>query len=97
MKWTRHQDHGQLSQQEATRTTRICLQRTSCPSLAMLAATSKWLKLTGQDVNASKSLAFVAAHSARGPPTALEATLDGVHIPTLQEFRQLGVGVRTVP
>ena len=65
--------------------------------LAMLAATSKWLTLTGQEVNASKSLAFAAAHSARGPPTALEATLDGVRIPTQQEFRQLGVGVRTVP
>ena len=65
--------------------------------LAMLAATSKWLTLTGQEVNASKSLAFAATHSARGPPTALEATLDGVRIPTHQEFRQLAVGVRTVP
>ena len=65
--------------------------------LAMLAATSKWLTLTGQEVNASKSLAFGAAHSARGPPTAPEATLDGVRIPTQQEFRRLGVGVRTVP
>ena len=65
--------------------------------LAMLAATTKWLTLTGQEVNASKSLAFAAAHSARRPPTTLEATLDGVRIPTQQEFGQLGVGVRTVP
>ena len=50
--------------------------------LAMLVATSKWLTLTGQEVNASKSLAFAATHSARGPPTALEATMDGVRIPT---------------
>ena len=62
--------------------------------LAMLAATSKWLK---QEVNAAKLLAFTAAHSARKRPSTLEATLDGVRIPTQQEFRQLGVGVRTVP
>ena len=37
--------------------------------LAMLAATSKWLKLTGQEVNASKSVAFTAAHSARKRPS----------------------------
>ena len=30
-KRTRHQDHGPRSQQKATRTTRTCLQRTSCP------------------------------------------------------------------
>ena len=65
--------------------------------LAMLAATSKWLKLTAQEVNATKSLAFTAAHLARKRPSMLEATLDGVRIPTQQEFRQLGVGVRTVP
>ena len=46
--------------------------------LAMLAATSKWLKLAGQEVNASKSLAFTTAHSARKRPSTLEATLDGV-------------------
>ena len=65
--------------------------------LAMLAATNKWLTLTGQEVNASKSLAFTVAHSARKRPSMLEATLDGVRIPTQQEFKQLGVGVRTVP
>ena len=65
--------------------------------LAMLLATSKWLKLTGQEINAKKSLAFSATNSARGKPEALEATLDGVLMPVQEEFRQLGVGVRTVP
>ena len=50
-----------------------------------------------REVNASKSLAFATAHSARKRPSTLEATLDGVRIPTQKEFRQLGVGVRTVP
>ena len=65
--------------------------------LAMLAATSKWLQLTGQEVNAKKSLAFSATSSTRKKPEALAATLDGVQIPVKQEFRQLGIGVRTVP
>ena len=62
--------------------------------LAMLVAT-RWLQLTGQEINAKKSLAFSATNSARGKPEALEATLDGVRMPVQQEFRQLGV--RTVP
>ena len=62
------------------------------PLLAMLAATSRWLQLTGQVMNAKKSLAFTATYSARKRPGALEATLDGVQIPTQQEFRQLGWG-----
>ena len=41
-------------------------------------------------------VAFEAAHSARKQPATLKATLDGVQIPTQQEFRELGVGVRTV-
>ena len=65
--------------------------------LAMLVATSKWLQLTGQEVNTKKSLAFSATSSAHKKPKALEATLDGVLMPLQQEFRQLGVGVRTVP
>ena len=65
--------------------------------VAMLVATSKWLKLTGHEINAKKSLAFSATNSARGKPEALEATLDGVLMPVQQHFRQLGVGVRTVP
>ena len=65
--------------------------------LAMLVATSKWLKLTGQEVNAKKSLAFSATNKARRKPEAPEATLDGVRMPVRQEFRQMGVGVRTMP
>ena len=60
--------------------------------LAMLVATSKWLRLTGQEVNAKKSLAFSATSSVRRKPEALEATLDGVQMPVHQEFRQLGGG-----
>ena len=63
----------------------------------MLVATSKWLKLTGQEVNAKKSLAFSATNKVRRKPEPLEATLDGVQMPVQQEFRQLGVGVRTQP
>ena len=65
--------------------------------LAMLAATSRWLQLTGKDVNAKTSQAFTAAYSTRERRDTLEAALDGVQIPTQQEFRQLGVGVHTVP
>ena len=65
--------------------------------LAMLVATSKWLQLTGQEVNAKKSLAFSAASLVHRKPEELEATLDAVWMPVQQEFRQLGVGVRTVP
>ena len=65
--------------------------------LAMLVATSKWLKLTGQEVNGKKSLAFSATNKVRRKPEPLEATLDGVQMPVQQEFRQLGVGVRTMP
>ena len=65
--------------------------------LAMLVATNKWLKVTGQQVNGKKSLAFLATSKARRKPEALEATLDGVQMPVQQEFRQLGIGVRTVP
>ena len=65
--------------------------------LSMLVATSKWLKLTSQEINAKKSLAFSATNSASGKPEAIEAALDGVLMPVQQEFRQLGVGVRTVP
>ena len=64
--------------------------------LAMLVATIKWVKLTGQEINAKKSLSFSATNSARRKPEALEATLDGVLMP-VQRFRQLEVGVRTVP
>ena len=64
--------------------------------LAMLVATSKWLQLTGQEINAKTSLAFSATSSARKKPEALEATLDGVPMPVPQEFWQLGVVVRTV-
>ena len=49
--------------------------------LAMLVATSRWLQVTGHEVNAKKSLAFSAASKARRKPEALEATLDGVQMP----------------
>ena len=65
--------------------------------VAMVVAANKWLKLTGQEINAKKSLAFSATNSTRGKPEAMEATLDGVLMPVQQEFRQLGVGVRTLP
>ena len=65
--------------------------------LTMLVATSKWLKLTGQEVNAKKSLAFSATNKVRRKPEPLEATLDGVQMPVQQGFRQLAVGVRTMP
>ena len=65
--------------------------------VAMLAATSRWLRLPGQEVHAKKLLACTAAYSARKWPDTLEATLDGVQIPTQQEFQQLGVGPRRVP
>ena len=65
--------------------------------LAMLVATSKWVQLTGQELNAKKLFAFSATSSARKKPEALEAALDGVLMPVQQEFRQLGVGVHTVP
>ena len=65
--------------------------------LAMLVATSKWLKLMGQEVNAKKLLAFSATSKVRRKPQPLEATLDGVQMPAHQEFRRLGVGVRTMP
>ena len=65
--------------------------------LAMLVATSKWLKATGQEVNAKKLLAFSATSSIRGKPPELRVTLDGVELPVQQDSRQLGVGVRTWP
>ena len=64
--------------------------------LAMLVATSKWLQLTGQEVNARQSLAFSPTSSVRRKPEGAEAALDGVQMPVKQEFGQLGVGVRTV-
>ena len=50
--------------------------------LTMLVATSKWLKLMGQEVNAKKSLAFSATNKVRGKPEPQEATLDGVQMPS---------------
>ena len=49
--------------------------------LTPLVATSKWLKLTGQEVNAKKLLAFSATNKVRRKPEPLEATLDGVQMP----------------
>ena len=49
--------------------------------LTMLVATSKWLRLTGQEVNAKKSLAFSATNNVRRKQEPLEATLDGVQMP----------------
>ena len=65
--------------------------------LAMLVATSKWLKLTGEEVNGKKSLAFSATNKVRRKLEPPEATLDRVQMPFQQDFRQLGVGVRTLP
>ena len=65
--------------------------------LAMLAANSKWLQPTGQEVSAKKSLAFSLTSLVRGKPPELRATLDSVELPVQQEFRQLGVGLRTWP
>ena len=65
--------------------------------LTMLVATSKWPKLTGQEVNAKQLLAFSATNRLRRKPEPLEVTLDGVRMPAQQEFRRLGVGVRTMP
>ena len=60
-------------------------------------ATSKWSQLTGEEVNAKKSLAFSVTSLVRRKPEEPEATLDGVQMPVQQEFRQLAVGVCTVP
>ena len=58
-------------------------------SLAMmLAATSQWIRLTGQEINVKKSMLF-------GVGRVTE--LDGEQLPVQCEFRQLGVGVRTTP
>ena len=65
--------------------------------LTMLVATSKWLKLTGQQVNMKKSVAFSATNMVRRKPEPLEATLDGVHMQVQHEFRQPRVAVRTMP
>ena len=65
--------------------------------LAMLAVTGKWHQTTGQEVNAKKSLAFLATSSASGKPAEPRATLNGVELPVQQVFRQLGVGVQTLP
>ena len=43
----------------------------------MLVATSNWLKLTGQEVNDKKSLAFSATNKVRRKPEPLEATPRG--------------------
>ena len=48
------------------------------PVLTMLVPTSKWLKITGQEVNAKKSLAFSATSEVRRKPVTLDATLVGV-------------------
>ena len=65
---------------------------------AKLAATSKWLKATAQEGSAKKkSLAFASTVSIRRKPSELRATLDGVEFPLQQEFKQMGIGVRTWP
>ena len=46
--------------------------------LTMLVAPTKWLKLTGEVVNAEKSLAFSATNKVRRKLDPLEATLDGM-------------------
>ena len=53
-----------------------------------LDATEEWLEMTGQEVNASKSLAFTTEGG--------EAVVNiaGAAIPPSKEFRSLGVGIR---
>ena len=70
----------------------------SIVSLAlMLAATSQWVRLTGQEINVKKSMVFGVGQVMGRSAQPLRAELDGEQLPVQREFRQLGMGVRTAP
>ena len=63
----------------------------------MLVATSKWVCLTGQEINVKKSMVFGVERATGGAAQPLRTELNGESLPVQHEFRQLGVGVRTKP
>ena len=86
---------GRTSRPEAMRTTWRWLHpvRQHCGALRRtVPATEKWLRLTGQDVNAGKSTVWTLDSDAGKPIQLL-----GVPIPEETEFRRLGIGIRVPP
>ena len=64
----------------------------SLPSLqGALEHTQLWLCLTGQDVNGKKSVAFTTEKKS----STLGLIISGASIPEKEEFKCLGVGIRT--
>ena len=61
----------------------------------MLLATGQWVQLTGQEINEKKSMLFGVRGSRGTTAPPLRAELNGEALPVQNEFRQLGVGVRT--
>ena len=63
----------------------------------MLQATGQWTKLTGQEINVSKSLTFSVQHRARGTLEGLKVELNNETLPQQHEPTQPGIGVRMRP